>query len=56
MSKCSKCGQDHQKALSCIGKKGGEAGHGKKASPAKRKAAINANKARWKGHKKGGLP
>lgn len=55
MPKCPKCGQDHKKALSCIGTKGGEKGKGKKASPAKRKAAIKANEARWKGHKKGGL-
>jgi hypothetical protein len=52
MPKCPKCGQDHHKALVCIGAKGGEGNRGKKASPAKREAAIKANKARWKDHKK----
>lgn len=47
MSKCPKCRQDHRLALACIGAMGGQAGKGKKASPAKRRAAIKANKARW---------
>jgi hypothetical protein len=55
MLKCSKCKQDHKKALACIGAKGGHAGKGKKASPAKHRAAIEANRARWKDHKKEGI-
>ena len=51
MSKCPKCGQDHRKALACVGAKGGAGNKGKKASPARCKAAIKANKARWKDHK-----
>lgn len=52
MPKCRKCGQDHRKALSCVGAEGGASGKGKKASPAKREAAIKANEARWKDRKK----
>jgi hypothetical protein len=36
-------------AAAAMGRLGGAAGKG---SPLKRKAAIKANKARWKGHKK----
>jgi hypothetical protein len=52
MPKCKKCGQDHRLAFACAGAKGGRKGKGKKASTEKHKAAIKANKERWKNHRK----